>query len=474
MTTATTEEAAPRWRELAEAGVLGRATLLCLSVWLHAADGLVVATVVPTATGEIGGVAFLNWTFLLYELGSIVAGAGAGLAAATFGIRRMLCIAAATYALGCAVSALAPDMAAMLGGRVIQGFGGGGLVAVTFVALNALFPRRFWNRIIALVSGVWGVSALCGPLVGSLFVELGWWRGAFWSFAAQALILLAIMRLRLAETRPEAAAATRFPGVRLATLTLSILAIACAGLGLGIAVSAAFGIAGLVGVALFLRLDAGSPERMLPRAPVDLGRPVGTGLVAMVVLSIATVPFALYGPLLIVELHGGTAWYAAALLAGESLSWSIVAVLVSDTPPRRERTLIVGGALAIALGVAGFAILMPFGPIDLLVLPVLLVGGGFGASWGFMLRWTIERASAPERTLVGGALPTSQRIGYAIGEAVAGIVANGAGLAAVGTGLVDLGSVALWVFAAFLPFVAFGALQAIRLTRFPLAADIRR
>jgi MFS family permease len=471
---ATADEAAPRWRELAEAGVLGRATLLCLSVWLHAADGLVVATVVPTATAEIGGVAFLNWTFLLYELGSIVAGAGAGLAAATFGIRRMLCIAAGVYAAGCAVSALAPDMAAMLAGRVIQGFGGGGLVAVTFVALNALFPRRFWNRIIALVSGVWGVSALCGPLVGSLFVELGWWRGAFWAFAVQAIILLAIMRWRLDEVRPDAAAATRFPGARLAILTLSILAIAGAGLGLGIAPSVAFGLAGLAGLAVFLRLDARAPERMLPRAPVDPRRAVGTGLVAMVVLSIATVPFALYGPLLIVQLHGGSALHAAALLAGESLAWSIVAILVSDAPPRHERLLIVGGAGAIALGVAGFAAIMPLGPVALLVFPVILVGGGFGASWGFMLRWTIERSPAPERALVGAALPTSQRIGYAIGEAVAGIVANGAGLAAVGTGLVDLRAVASWVFVAFVPFVALGALQAVRLTRFPLAADLAR
>jgi hypothetical protein len=53
--------------------------VLCLGVWLHAADSLLAATVMPSAVAEIGGVAFIYWTVALYQLGSIVAGAITGI-----------------------------------------------------------------------------------------------------------------------------------------------------------------------------------------------------------------------------------------------------------------------------------------------------------------------------------------------------------------------------------------------------------
>ena len=60
--------------------------LVCLGVWLHAADALVATTVMPSAIGEIGGIAYVYWTLALYELGSIVAGAATGLLAVRLGL----------------------------------------------------------------------------------------------------------------------------------------------------------------------------------------------------------------------------------------------------------------------------------------------------------------------------------------------------------------------------------------------------
>ena len=60
-----------------ERGGFALVTVLCLGVWLHAADSLLAATVMPSAVAEIGGLAFIYWTVALYQLGSTVfAGAG--------------------------------------------------------------------------------------------------------------------------------------------------------------------------------------------------------------------------------------------------------------------------------------------------------------------------------------------------------------------------------------------------------------
>jgi hypothetical protein len=63
------------WRELRETGLVGRFMLLCLGVWLHAADMLVTATTPPAIVADIGGVPYVSWMISLYQVGAIIAGA---------------------------------------------------------------------------------------------------------------------------------------------------------------------------------------------------------------------------------------------------------------------------------------------------------------------------------------------------------------------------------------------------------------
>ena len=56
-------------------GLLGRFIVLCFGIWMHAADSLVTATIAPAIVQDIGGIAFINWTIMLYEVGAIFGGA---------------------------------------------------------------------------------------------------------------------------------------------------------------------------------------------------------------------------------------------------------------------------------------------------------------------------------------------------------------------------------------------------------------
>ena len=64
---------------LKEAEHLPRLLVLSFGVWLYAADSTLVATVMPVAVEEIGGLPYLSWTYTLYQLGSVVTGAIAAL-----------------------------------------------------------------------------------------------------------------------------------------------------------------------------------------------------------------------------------------------------------------------------------------------------------------------------------------------------------------------------------------------------------
>ena len=81
----------------------------------------------------------------------------------------------------------------------------------------------------------------------------------------------------------------------------------------------------------------------------------------------------------------------------------------------------------IAAGIAGFAYAVPAGSIPLILFCALLQGGGFGIAWPFVTRVIVATARTASARSRPSAVPTMQRIGYAVGAALTGIVANASG-----------------------------------------------
>lgn len=67
--------------------------LVCLAVWLHAADSMIVATMLPSIVAEIGGAALVGRSVSLYEIGAISAGAASALLTMRFGLRAPMSMA---------------------------------------------------------------------------------------------------------------------------------------------------------------------------------------------------------------------------------------------------------------------------------------------------------------------------------------------------------------------------------------------
>jgi len=456
-------------REVAAAPALrwSLVALVCLGIWLHAADALVTTTVMPSAIADIGGLPFVYWTLALYELGSIVAGAAAGLAAVRFGFRLSMSVAATGYAVGCAASALAPDMAVMLVGRLVQGLGGGAMLALSYVGVSLLFPAPLWPRVLAFMSGVWGVSALVGPLVGGAFAQAGIWRGAFWAFAAQAVLLIVLTPM-LADGHPPASApAAPMPRRQLLALGIGVLAVSAAGVQAHATGMILCTVLGLVALRVVLVLEGSATERLFPPTPLDRRVAWGPGYVMVLAMATATVSFTVYGPLLLAALFGVTPLTAGFLVALESVAWTIAAIAFAGASARAEGPLIRGGALLIAAGVAGLALVMPRGPVWALVPWVTLQGAGFGMCWAFLLRRIVASVPDAERERASSAVPTMQMIGYAVGAAASGALANTLGFVEGAPPEVSR-RVAFWVFAAFLPLAALGVAAAWRVSAVPV------
>ncbi len=467
--------------------------LIGIGVWLHAADSLVTATIAPSIVLDLGGVAYINWTISLYQVGAIIAGAGAAVFCVEWGIKRVFIGATIIYALGCVMGAAANSMAMLLAGRLVQGLGGGMLLSICYVAVEAWFEPAVWARLFAFVATIWGGGSMLGPLMGAAFAGRQLWRNAFWAFAIQAAVvgLLAwrIMPAKDAAPVRDAApakdavpprtaavshATERWPVLPLVVLAAATLIIAEAGALSGLTGGVATSIIGiLIGTGLLYlaaRLDRRGPVHLLPAQLLDVRHPVGAGLMMVFALATATTGFWAYGPLILKILFDTRPVVIGYILAGESIAWSLGTMAASAAKPTHDRWLIRSGALAIAAGAAGFAIAVPTGSLVGMVACALVQGAGFGICWPAVVQRTVRFSHLSERSTASASVSTMQRIGYAVGTAAVGIAANMSGLAEGATATIAR-TAGIWVFAAFIPVLVIGLMFAWRFTAQTLRSE---
>jgi MFS family permease len=454
------------WRELWTSGLLGRFLLLCLGVWLHAADMLVTATITPSIVDEIGGVAYVSWTISLYQVGAIIAGAASAMLCQRSSLKQVLKAAALTYGVGCAIAALAPNMPALLAGRSIQGLGGGMLLSLCYLAIQQWFAPELWSRLFGINAFIWGAGSLLGPLIGGVFANLHAWRAAFWSFGLQAGLLWLLAAMLLRNEAPPQPAVRQWPWLPLLILLAATVIIAQSGVTGQSALSIGGCLAGAALLYLAARLDRRSDTRLLPAQLLDFRQPVGAGLLMVFTLSVATTGFWAYGPLILRILFATNPLFSGYVLAAEALAWSLATLAVSAAPLSADKWLIRAGAVAVALGAAAFALAVPAGSLMGITLCALLQGLGFGLFWPAVVHRLVRHADAGEQALAAASPSTIQRIGYAVGTALAGIVANVCGLAE-GISFAAARIAAFWVFAAFIPLLVIGLFGAWRFTADP-------
>jgi EmrB/QacA subfamily drug resistance transporter len=98
------------------------------------------------------------------------------------------------YSIGSLIAAVAPSMEVLIGARVIQGLGVGGLTALVQVVIATMVTPRERGRYSGYLGAVFAIATVSGPLIGGLIVDsaLGW-RGCFFvglPFAVAAFVLL--------------------------------------------------------------------------------------------------------------------------------------------------------------------------------------------------------------------------------------------------------------------------------------------
>lgn len=466
---ATPFHATASWGDL----LRGRNGLLAVAltggVALHAINVHIVTTVLPSVVQDIGGLDWYAWNTTLFVVASIVGAAVSVRLLAALGPRGACLAALAVFALGSAACASAMAMPWMLAGRSVQGLGGGMLAALSYALIRVVFAPPLWPRAVALVSGMWGVATLCGPAVGGLFAQAGHWRWAFWTLlpvSALQAVLVAVQLRGSGAADDKPAIAVR----QIALLAASVLAVAAASLSPQLAWQGVGVLLGLALGAAAIALDRRAAVRLLPRGATALGSPLGAvyGCVALLLVGTTT---EIYVPYFLQTLHGYAPLAAGYLTAAMAAGWSAGSLLSSGRADAGAARLLRAGPVLCTLGLLALAALMPLGDglaagahMLLCGLALAGVGAGVGVGWPHLLTRVLRLAPAGEGGLASAAITTVQLYGMAIGAAIAGLVANAAGLTAPG-GVAGAQSAAAWLFASFALAPAAAAWLARRASR---------
>lgn len=154
---------------------------ILMALFLAALDQTIVATALPQMVEDLQGVDRYAWVATAYLLASTALALVYGKLADTYS-RKHVTLGAIGLFLGgsilCGLAGEAGDLPLLGDGmtqlvifRGIQGAGGGGLFAMTFIVIADLFTPAERGRYQGLVGAVFGIASVLGPVVGGLLTD---------------------------------------------------------------------------------------------------------------------------------------------------------------------------------------------------------------------------------------------------------------------------------------------------------------
>ncbi|SNC73849.1 drug resistance transporter, EmrB/QacA subfamily [Kytococcus aerolatus] len=398
---------------------------LMLSMLLASLNQTVLSTALPTIVGELDGVNQMQWVITAYILASTVMMPVYGKLGDQIGRKPLLVGAIITFVVGSVLGGLAQDIHFLIGARVVQGIGGGGLMILSQTIIADVVPARERGKYMGLMGGVFAVSSVAGPLLGGWFTEGIGWRWAFWMSIPLGAIALygAVFLLRLPHTRQRAAVDWKGMVLLAVAATCLILAVTWGGH------TYAWGSWQILALLAVMVLSAGV-FLLVERSAVDpviplrlfVHRNIVLTTVAGLAIGVAMFGALGYMPTYLQMAYGKSATEAGLLMIpmmGALLVTSIGAgAAVSRTG--RYKMLPVVGSLIIAVGLYLLSLLEAASPLWQVLTSLAVLGVGIGLSMQILV--LVVQNSVPLRE-VGMATAANnyfRQIGATLGSALVG------------------------------------------------------
>lgn len=154
---------------------------LSMALFLAALDVTIITTALPTIAAHFhSGAAGFTWVGSAYLLANAASVPLWGKVSDIWGRKPMIILANIIFMAGSLIAALSNSIGLLIGGRVIQGIGGGGLVILVNICIADLFSMRDRPKYYGFMGMVWAIASGVGPVIGGAFTQGVSWRWCFY------------------------------------------------------------------------------------------------------------------------------------------------------------------------------------------------------------------------------------------------------------------------------------------------------
>jgi EmrB/QacA subfamily drug resistance transporter len=420
---------------------------LLLALFVGLLSSTIVSNALPTITARLEGTqSQYTWVVTASLLAATAATPIWGKLADLFSKKLLVQLAIVVFVVGSGLSGLSQSMSMLIGFRVIQGIGMGGLQALAQVVIGALIPPRERGKYSGYLGAVMAVATVGGPLLGGVIVDTSWlgWRWTFYVCVPVALVALALLQKTLHVPTVKRKVSIDWLGATLISAGVSVLLIWVTFAGTQFDwlswQTAAMAGGGVLALLLTILVESRVPE---PIIPLNIVRNRTTALAIVASISV------------------GVAMYGASVFFGQyfqiSRGWSptkaglatipmIAALLVASTVSGQiitrtgkwKRFLVLGTVLLTAgLGLLGtIDHTTPYGQMACYM---ALVGLGVGMSMQNLVLSVQNTVDVRNIGAASSVVTFFRSMGGAAGVSVLGSIAAGRVSDDVATGLRAMG-----------------------------------
>ena len=427
MTAVATQAAGATARKGVDRGVMAVFAGLLLGSLVASLNMTLVAPALPTIVAELGGLADYSWVPISAMLASTIVVPIAGKLSDIYGRKPLYMTGIIVFAIGSALSGLAPNFWFLVFARFVQGAGMGFIMPLSQAIIGDIISPRERGKYQGMMGASFGLASIVGPAAGGFITEHFTWRWLFFVNLPVAVVTMVVIALYMHVPNERRRHAIDVWGSL--TLSAGITCVLLATVWGGVQYPwSSWQIIGLYAAAAalistFVWVEMHAPEPVLPL------RLWKSSIFTFSNIASVGVAMSMFGaifflPVFVQGVIGNSVTNSGAILVPMLVAMIVTSVLGGQFISRTGRykvPILVG---LVSMG-AGFYLLSTFGvatTIQQAIEAMVLIGLGLGLTmqtYTLIVQNSVERSDMAVAT---SATQLSRSMGAAIGLAILGTI----------------------------------------------------
>jgi EmrB/QacA subfamily drug resistance transporter len=409
-----------RWQALA---------IVCVAMFMTVLDVSIVNVALPSIKNSLNvGESSLQWVLIAYTItfgGLLLLG---GRAADLLGRRRMFMIGMALFAAASLACGFAGSIGVLVAARAVQGIGAAIVSPATLSIITTTFEEGSErNKALGIWGAMGGSGAAAGVLFGGILTKYAGWEWVFFVNVPVAVIVLALTRAVVRESRVTGMRGFDIGGATTVTASLALLVYGISkapDVGWGSGRTIAFLVAAGVLLAAFLVIEKRHSAPMMPFSIFRTKTVTGANVAGFLLGAVVFANFFLLTLYVQQVLHYSALKTGLTFLATAGTVIPVAGLSQALVTKIGPRPVMAVGLSLITGGMIWYSQIPVHASFASDLLPgYLMVGVGMAFAFIPMSIAALAGVRPDEAGLASGLINTSQQIGGALGVAIAATVA---------------------------------------------------